>query len=1033
VIKAGRNALILVLMSVGSLRAQAPTGTIAGVVTDSSNTFVAAAHVSIVNRATSETRTRTTDADGRFSADALPPGLYGVTAEVTGFKSPQRDAKVDAGTITTANLVLKPEVTQTIVVDGAVPLLRHDQHQVSGVITREQIENVPLNGRNFLDLAKLEPGVMDAVRATNNRTFVPVLGAGLQSLPRIGYDSVTVDGASITAIGGNGSQMQISQEAVQEFQISTVNFDASTNLTSNGAINIVTRSGANTYHGDGFFFYRDHNLSAYPSLNRDPNNPDPFFRRQQFGMSMGGPIRRDRAFFFATYERNDQHGVFSVHPQQFPDLGGIFPSPYLADNFSARVDVRFHRNHNAFVRFTHDGNHSFAPAGGPASPTLLPSAWSRLANKVDQSLVALTSTLSPTMINDARLSYFYVDISESPGTSADCPAPCVGLGGPRITIKDGGLALGQPIGTSSGVGGRYELSDTLVWQRGRHMIRLGADWQHSAGSSSSTDPDPATITLVSPLAAGIPESRSFTTMDDLLQLPLQSFRTSVGPGDTLERDFGRDRIVDLYRLFVSDTWRTGSRVTLNAGLGWSYEPNALNTDLTKPTLLTPILGVGGLVPPSVRRTNISPMVGFAWTATPDGKTVVRGGAGRYYDPIGSTNAGDLFSERQALFPLGTGRLTESGFPTSSGYTGADLLANLTSIQAPLLAVLNPNNHDFAVRNINLTKQAPNLTDPAYQTPYAVHVSAGVQRELAPNLVISADVVWRRFAHTFITGIDYNRWDSAQGPVIPKCVGDEREDPSALCSNGAILFSNTSGRSRYRGLLLRAEKRFSHRTQFLASYALGSWVGTNGVGIGATSNTGFNSGFNNDNWLENYGPLPNDVRHILNVSGLAELPWKFQVSVSFSAHSRPPFSAFVSDADFNGDGTKYDLLPGTTVNQFGRGLAKADLERLVESYNQQHPKAQITLPATYSFNDNFFTLDVRVARVFAFASGKARVVLLAEIFNLFNTANLTGNMPNLGYSGNLTQPATFGQPSSLATQVFGSGGPRACQLAARISF
>ena len=353
------------------------------------------------------------------------------------------------------------------------------------MITREQIENVPLNGRNFLDLATLEPGVRAPVRATNNRTFVPVLGAGLQTSPRIGYTSVTVDGASVTAIGGNGSQMQISQEAVQEFQISTVNFDASTNLTSNGAINIVTRSGANTYHGDGFFFYRDHNLSAYPGLSRDPLNPDPFFRRQQFGVSMGGPIRKDRAFFFATYERNDQHGVFSVHPQQFPDLGGIFPSPYLGDNFSARLDVRLHRNHNALVRFTHDGNHSFAPDGGPVSATLLPSAWSRLANEVDQVLVALTSTLSPTVVNDARLSYFFVDISQRPGTSADCPGLCVGLGGPRITIQNGGLTLGQPIGTSSGVGGRYELSDTLVWQRGRHGIRLGADWEHSASSGSS--------------------------------------------------------------------------------------------------------------------------------------------------------------------------------------------------------------------------------------------------------------------------------------------------------------------------------------------------------------------------------------------------------------------------------------------------------------------------------------------------------------------------------------------------------------------
>jgi len=222
-----------------------------------------------------------------------------VIGETDGFKRLERAADVEAGTTTTVNLALDVgDVSETVTVAGVLPLIRHDHHQVAGVVTRAQIENLPLNGRNFLELAKLEPGATNAVRGTNNRMFVPVLGAGLQTVPRVGYTRVTVDGANINAIGTIGAGMQVSQEVVQEFQMSTVNFDLSTGATSNGSINIVTRSGGNDYHGSGFYFYRDHNLSAYPGLQRDPANPDPTFERYQFGYQTGGPIRRDRVFFF---------------------------------------------------------------------------------------------------------------------------------------------------------------------------------------------------------------------------------------------------------------------------------------------------------------------------------------------------------------------------------------------------------------------------------------------------------------------------------------------------------------------------------------------------------------------------------------------------------------------------------------------------------------------------------------------------------------------------------------------------------------
>ena len=282
-------------------RAQTPTGNIAGIVTDLAGARVAGARINIINRDSGLRRDLITSPEGDFSAAALPSGIYQLTVEAAGFHRLERTAVVEAGTTTTVTLTLQiGEVTAQVKVDDVAPLINYEQHQVGGFVSRTQIENLPLNGRNFLDLAKLEPGVTNPTRTSDNRVFVPMLGAGVFGPPRIGSTRVTVDGASIVASGTIGAELQVSQEAVQEFQISTVNFDLSTSLTTDGAFNIVTRSGGNNFHGGGFYFYRDHNLAAYPGLRRDLSNPDPFFQRSQFGYQLGGPIRKDRFFFFTN-------------------------------------------------------------------------------------------------------------------------------------------------------------------------------------------------------------------------------------------------------------------------------------------------------------------------------------------------------------------------------------------------------------------------------------------------------------------------------------------------------------------------------------------------------------------------------------------------------------------------------------------------------------------------------------------------------------------------------------------------------------
>ncbi len=1044
----------LILFLPYTAHAQTPTGNIVGIVTDPAGERVAEAHIHIVNRDSGLSRKLVTSTEGVYTAAALPPGLYVVSAAAQGFRSLERTATVEAGTTTTVNLPLEVgEVAAQVKVDDAAPLINYDSSQVGGMIGRKQIENLPLNGRNFLELAKLEPGVGGAVLSTD-RVFVSILGAGLFNPPRIGNTRATIDGANISAIGTRGARLQVSQEDVQEFQLATVNFDLSTSLTTNGAINIVTRSGGNQYHGSGFYFYRDHHMAAYPGLQRDPTNPDPFFQRSQFGYNLGGPIRKHRVFFFTSYERNEQRGVLSIQPlaPEFASLGGIYASPYEGNQFNLRFDVRLNRNHNGFVRYTHDGNDLFGPRADSNNP--LPSGWSRVRNWVDQSIAGLTSVLSSDIVNDLRFSYFFETSAERPASGEDCPG-CFGLGAPLINIPDAGVRFGMSQ-TNSFVGRRYQLTESLSWQKGNHRLRFGFDWEHATTAGQLINQEPATIQLYSPQEVQLsnlkvkPELRiplpsSFLTLNDVLQLPLRSFVTAVGPGSQLQPDFRKYGITDQYRLYAADTLRLTPRLTVNYGLAWSYEPHTLNSDLTRPTFLTAILGQDHLNPPAAEKNNFSPTLGLAWAVTRDSKTIVRMGAGLYYDPL-ILNANTITNDRIALSPAGTGRRTTPGsainnqdqdgtldFPRPSVFTAADLLALLPGIRTDLLQRANPDNRDFTFRNLDLNKTGSNLTDPFYQTPYALHFSTGMQRELAHDLVLSADFAWRRFVHTLRETIDYNHFNRRpQGPVIPVCTAGQRNEKTAVCSAGPITFDNTTGIAQYKGLLVRLEKRFSGRTQFLASYALGSYTGTN-----FTGNANFpGTGFNNDNWFENYGPLPTDIRHILNVSGVFDLRWHSQVSFSVSAYSAPPFSPYVANFDFNGDGTANDLLPGTTVNAFNRNLGKNDLAQLVQSYNQHFSGRQtpdgltapaLTLPANYSFNDSFFTQDLRLSRSFSLGTERVRLIVFGEVFNLLNTANL------VQYGANLKNSAAFGQPGARFNQAFGSGEPRAFQFGARLNF
>ena len=1040
-----RARLLAILVCAACLawpvHAQTPTSAIVGTVRDAAGGVVTGAAVLVVNSATNGQRTVTTSATGAYRADQLPAGEYRVSARLAGFADSVTTVHLDAGAVATADVTLAPvTVTDTTHVEADTSTVDRERTGVASVIGREAIDTLPLNGRNAFDLIAIAPGGSAPLRGGSSRMFFTTMGSGLQTPPRVGNTRVTIDGADVGVIGAVGSILNVSPDVVDAIQISTSSFDAVTGLTANGAVNLVTRSGSNQAEGRVTGLVRNHAFAAYPVLTHDAANPHPAVDRTQVGGEAGGALVRNRGFAFLDVERTSQKGAVSVDFPQAPafsPLSSVVSSPFSETLASARVDVALTGHSRLTVESMNDWNNAFSPGNNVSSTPTLPSAWARVKNAISLDQVALTQVVSPAIVNDVRGSYFWIESNSTSATASDCAeagSTCAGLGQSQVNVVD--AARGMPVltmgraGTLAFLGHRTEIADTLTWQRGTHRVRLGVDWERGVTRTAMDDRDPAGLTLFSPATAG--SLLTFDSAEDVLKLPLQSAQVSIGPPDSLEKNLSPVRVINTTRAFGADTWTVGARFTVSGALAVSIEPDALNTDLSKPAWLIPITGVAGLAP-ARPHPQWAPSGGMTWAAAADGRTIVRASAGRYVDSATSTNSVNLEAERIALSPLGTGRLVfnSAKFNSPGLTTGTAFLGTLEQIRSDLAKELTTT--DPSLLNIDVTKSANDLTDADFSQPSSIQVNVGIEREIRRGLIAGADVVWRAFSHTFITGIDENR-SSTANPVIIQCMPPQLLDPTAAtCSNGPITFDATIGHARSVGLLVHVDHRLGG-LHYVASYTLSSYTGTygtgtNGPGQGATIATGFN----NFDWTANVGPLPTDRRHVLNVAGTWTLPARLAVSVNLTVASAPPFTAYLGGIDLDGDGTTNDLLPGSTVGAFGRSLNASDLVNLVNAYNQDYAPhvgpTGTTIPplTTFAFGDAFSTLDLRVTRTFTPLRSHLRVEAIAEVFNLFNTQNYAS------YSGDLLKPTTFGQPTALASQVFGSGGPRAAQFGFRLTF
>ena len=1085
---------LAVLLLTIPLFAQAPVGTITGTVTDSSGGVVAGASVSISDKTNGSNRTLTANDQGLYSAPALPPGDYSVRVEREGFRTVVRDAQVVAGGTTTVDLSLSVGATRDVVtVEAATAQITYDSHEVSGIIARESIQDIPLNGRSSLQLASLEPGVTISAGASSqfNAQFnVNILGSGGGATAGSGVGPrITMDGGVINDEEEGGTSMNFSQEVVQEFQLASVNFDAATGIASTGSINIVTRSGSNEFHGSAYFYYRDHNMAAYPGLKRSAFNPSPFFARRNPGFWLGGPIKKDKLFFFVSYEHlnqtsviTDQNDLASLQP-----LNGIFPSPLTYNWLTTRLDYHLSDKNTVFVRYSHDGNLNFGPYAGTGNP----SAYVHNGNWSDQTIAGLTTIFSTNVVNDARAQYKYWYNHGSIATNADCTAPCTGVGLPGITTMVGSGTFTYGAGNDVNAPNyhqtrSYQVNDTLSWQKGQHRFRFGMDYEATGTHVTPWNVcAPACIGLYSveqtklqgaafPAGAFASLPTIIATSADLMNLPIYAQPAALYSGVALGNgswpgtyEPNQDNLNNRFHPWVADTWKVTQSLTVNYGLGYSLETGLFSPNLTRPAYLSPILnsqtgGVPtGLGATGTRTKDFSPQFGFAYAIGKDKKTVVRGGGGMYWD---TQPLWEQFREDSSIGPVGDGRTTVSASAFTNIFPGAYYLSptgpaplpigaalpltTLTNItlgqfiqimntQVPVLSAQlfgnTTTSGPYSTSGINITKQGVEIYPASFPLLRSYQTSIGVQRDLGHDMVISVDWARRQSENTNLGEQDLNRYNrTADGlsPVIPKCTTTPDFNPADQCSTGGITFWVPEGRSVYDGLLVKLQKRMSHHYQYVVSYAMQKLLAESAA-------------VDLDNYFAGYGPTL--ARHNLNIAGVVALPLGVRLSFNASTISPTPVTPTISGIDLNGSGnTTYPIteaVAGLGYNCFEAGCSKAQLAAAVATFNSTVATAAtgkkalngaviptLTLPSTYDFGQWIVTQDVRLTKEFSYRE-RYKLQIFGEFFNIFNISNLTYS------SFTLNSPTTFGQPSARVGQAstFGSGGPRAIQVGARFSF
>jgi hypothetical protein len=1039
-------------------QAQYTVGRVEGTVLDPTGAVVAGAKVTLRSADTNATRTFVTGRDGLYVFFAIPPGKYELTGEAPRFARRAVEIAVVTNQTVAQNLTLSllQETTTVEVVGTAVGLLDTTQSQLSTTRTETEVANLPGLGHNMMTLVHLAPGVAP----TNNPRGGSTFGGGGSYVIILGVQSglIAANGGRARAAsvqldytdandwegGGFAPGMQaITPDMLQEFKVLTGNFSAEYGVKSNAEIVMVTKSGGNSLHGTAYDFLQNDLFNARDYFDTT-GKPSPV-KQNIYGFTLGGPVVKDRTFFFGGYEGRRTRGAsftsvaslptesararatnpviaelmdrYLPLPTQAtanPDIGKLavqIPSPVDNYQFLVKADHRFSQAHSFSARYL-QGTASFV-ARFPAQNSL---RGFNVDNRFEQRNVNLSDTyvLSPRTVNELRLGYGYTSAQGRPESGVDTPRFII-----AGVVNFGSLNL-VPSGRIFNV---YQVNELLSHVRGAHVIKMGGDLRKIQDNSLSAVNSRGIFTFAS----------------------LNSFLAGQ-PSQWLQL-FGNTRRgfrTGLYGFFLQDDWRIRPTLTLNLGFRWEIQ-GALSEAHGLSSVLDPdtpgSIGAAGSGPLGTFRVggnavernpkNVAPRLGFAWNPR-GGDFVVRGGYGIFWD---SFTFAPLTASRSAP-PLNY-TFTLAG----SQISGANSFDNLVAGTAPIIAQANAQIGGFgSLQNFgSITTLKPNL-----RNPYVQDFSLGVEYRLADSYVFSLGYVGTKGTHlTRLVPIN----PVVRGPAPASSPADETArlaefGAASAAANGAgntrldprfdqVSLHDDGGSSIYHSLQATARKSFGNGLQFQASYTWSKSIddASDFVPTIQTSDNGYAQNGSNlgaERAVSNY-----DIPHRFILTGMWQIPffrdqkgmagkilggWSFQ-SVNYWQSGLPATLLAGSRygiADLNLDGnfiptgldnTRADCNPGgagfvlgnpaTIPAASARGISGSSnssnfrYTQPLLGNNGSCGRNNIRMNSLTNFDWSFFK-DTRLAENGPLGSGPWNLQFRAEIYNIFNVPFLTAS-------------------------------------------
>ena len=1050
-------AAIALLLAAAPMLAQLPTGTILGVVKDSSGATVPDAQVSVTNTDTNDVRSTTTGSDGAFRVSALQPGHYSVKVEKSGFKTlTQTGITLDVATQIAVNASLEVgSSTQAVTVTGEAPLVNTTTSSLGGLVNDEKLADLPLNGRNFVDLALLQPGVTNDTNFTNTNAQGGNWGVMFSSNGSpVRSNNFTLDGAPMINIHGNASGgigTTLGVDGIKEYRVITDAFSAEYGLQMGSQVVIVSKGGGNQFHGDVFEYLRNNHMDArnfFDYSYTTTGNRLPLLQRNNFGGSFGGPIKKDKTFFYAVYEALRQNLGATIIDNVFPanchvatanpcaitaanpngnvaavvlPLLALFPSPNLPKNQftypetqpssvnygQIRVDHTFSTADSVFGRYTvQDGNNTNANV----YPTLHLNSLGR-----DQFIsLAENHIFSATLLNTARVSLSRTNLAANPifpsffvGPQYSFVAgqvyPGVSVGGVTAfnTVGNTPFALLQNI---------YTLSDDVYYTKGHHAFKFGGLVNRFENYDLITAKKFGSLSFASEAAflAGVANSGS-----------------ALSPGSDENREF-RFYTVGFY---AQDDWRVTPRLTLNLGLRYEFATVPIDrlgrNYAFRPSLAQATMTTHGPIFQNPSYKNFGPRVGLAWDVTGQGKTSVRAAFGEYYD-VGNSGY-VLYNAARGTPPISS---STAYLPTGQAFTLPVAYGGALSTEI--------------ATNQYLISQ-----------PRMLQWNLSVEQQLAPSLSLAVSYVGTRGIHL--------QGSEEGNPCIPTSITNGIPFWAKDCGQGRLnpLFSDsnystTNFDSFYHSLQAVVTKRVSHGLELQGAYTWGKVLDDTQGQFGASecvSQGGAEGVYPSDKKHFDKGPACFDVEHNVRINALYHVPsfgpdnmlarsvlrgWWLGSLVSWETGLpfTPVLTSWRSLSDhltgFSGTSQTDHASLGTATVAPGQVGPDGTVNTTQNTFIPYNPSTVITGNPQQWFNPLMFTpgpvgflgtatrdmlrgphmsdvdfsLNKDTAMPLLGESGK--LVFRAEFFNIFNHANF--GMPNgATFAGTVTDKSQFVEP------------------------